>query len=253
MKARVLILVMVIGLFGNFMVACSKDSNITGMEPGQSAESSFSTIRPGHGGGVIINPVPYNTLVFDFDETAPASSTLRKYPNVDSWRLILDARISHQAMYNGDIKQLTNKATIMGYDARGNKIASGTAYVGNPDKQDTWYCTIEVEGKALDMAQAGKLLTAILDDIEVGGDGNPFDKANSEDGEKVACWILAIGAAAGVVGSVVEGAAVLAACFGTGGAGCAAAIAAYIAVGGGGLVLITTWYCQCVDETASFC
>ncbi|MCP4291002.1 MAG: hypothetical protein GY780_04095 [bacterium] len=248
MKARIISLVLAVVFMTNLLAACS---DVTGVDDTlKSDKNSSSMVRPIHPFQPVkpIRPQPANTLVFSFDETAPAASTLTMYPSVKSWRLILDARISHQALNNWDINQYKNKATVMGFDGRGNQIAQGTAFVGNPDELDTWYCNITVGDRALDMAQAGSLVSAIVDDIDLGGDGSPLN-----NGEKVNCWIRALGAAAGVAGSIGAGAAVLAACFGTGGLGCPAAITAYIAVGGGGVVAVTIWYCQCVDETASFC
>ncbi len=213
MTKRIIALVLAIVVMGNFLTACS---DITNVDQNPSQEKVFSSAVRGPAGQ--IQPYPRDLITFNFDETAPASSTLVDYPSVATWRLVLASNIPNSAILTNNMHRLRTTATVEGFDPRGNQIASGSVYLADYDALDTWYCDVSVAGNDLDMADAGALITNIVADIELGGDGTPFNKAG--------CWWKATKAAGAVAGSVVGGAVVLKTCFVTGGRGCYAAISA---------------------------
>lgn len=75
------------------------------------------------------------------DETAPAYNTLADYPSVVTWRLKANASIPNNAVINSNMNALKTTVTVIGYNSRGNQVASGVVNVGNPNNLNSWYCT----------------------------------------------------------------------------------------------------------------
>lgn len=233
MSTKFLGFVVVMFLIGGVVAGCSEFMGVEG-RPGEESKIAIGPIRP----------IPIDTLIFQFDETAPAASTLSQHPSVATWRLKLDGRIPNQAVLNGNMDAWRLKAWVWGWDAQGNEVANGAVFLGDPDDMDSWYCTVAVAGQSLDMEQAGALFEDIVDDIEIGGDGNA---------SKLPCWVKALRAGGALAGAIAAGGAALAACVGSAGTGCLPALLALGAAESGLLYTVLDWICDCVDPNFPLC
>jgi hypothetical protein len=114
----------------------------------------------------VISPVPIvEPLVFTYDDTIEAVSTLTDYPSVASWHLQLEAELEQDAAFNGEIEEMAVYATLTGFDRQGSRVAYGNILV-DIHAWDSTGSTITINGVRLSLEESGKLLQKIAADAE---------------------------------------------------------------------------------------